>query len=635
MPYAPSSVYAEAFARGLMPDPLQTVSEWADTERVLSSHTSAERGPWRTSRTPFLREIMDALSPSHPCGRVVFCKGSQIGGTEAGNNWLGYIVDRAPAPVLAVQPTVIMAQRMSRQRIDPMVDSCPSLRAKVAAKRSRDSSNTMLLKEFPGGMLCLTGANSATGLRSLPARFLFLDEVDAYPGDADGEGDPVAIAERAIRTFGTTAKVYVVSTPTFEGRSRIAREFEEGDRSRYYVPCPHCGTFQLLVWENLRYQDEGDELVEGSVEYGCVECRAGIDEGAKTRMLAEGEWKADRPEVSERVRSFHLSALYSPVGFFSWEDCARAWLRANKPSVNRERLCTFVNTVLGETFKDPAEVPDWKRLWRRRETYDVGTVPDERAGLLTAGVDVQGDRLEVEVVAWGPGLESWSVDYRVFAGDPNGAQVWETLRVYLDSTFERADGVSLPIHRAAVDAGHLTSVVYRWVRAQAGARAIAVLGRDEHPAVIGQPRAVDVTTGGKRHKRGVKAWIVGTNVAKRELYGWLGLEEPLEADAPRPAGWCHFPQYPQEWFEQLTAEEIVPRVVRGYRRYVWEKRRERNEALDCRVYARAAAATFGIDRWSEQQWQAWSGAAPEAGGAKRAERRRKRKPWIDPERWRR
>lgn len=635
MPYARADCYTDAFAEGLEPDPLQKVSEWADAERVLSSHTSAERGPWRTDRTPFLRAIMDALSPSSTVERVAFCKGSQVGGTECGNNWIGYIIDRTPAPILAVQPTVPLAQRMSRQRIDPMVEACPSLRSKVAAKRSRDSSNTMLLKEFPGGFLLLTGANSATGLRSLPARFLFLDEIDAYPGDVEGEGDPVSIAERAIRNF-PNSKELLVSTPTFEGRSRIMAEFLDGDRSRFYVPCPYCEHAQVLVWPNLRYEVEDGQVLPESVGYGCDSCGVLIDEGRKTEMLAGGRWIAERPELSARFRSFHLSALYSPVGFFSWTDVARLWLRANKPSVNRERLCTFVNTVLGETFKDPAEVPDWKVLFRRREAYPMGTVPSPTASLVTAGVDVQADRVEVEVVAWAPGLESWSVDYRVLPGNPSATQVWETLRVYLDSKFPRPDGVSLPIHRVAVDAGYLTQSVYRWVRAQGGDRVLAVMGRDEYPALVGPPKAVEVTVGGKRHRRGVKLWTVGTNVAKRELYGWLGLEEPLEPDAERPPGWCHFPQYAQEYFEQLTAEEIVPRVERGYRRYRWEKRRERNEALDCRVYARAAAATFGVDRWDERQWTAWSGDAGERSAARPGGRRRKRsgKRWIDPDRWR-
>src|SRR5437868_1581747 len=201
MPVIADEVYAAAAASGARPDPLLTISEWADRYRALSPQASAEPGPWRTDRTPYLREIMDCLSPSSPVERVVFMKGSQIGGTECGNNWIGYIIHQAPGPIMAVQPTVEMAKRNSKQRIDPLIESSAVLRKLVSSPRSRDSGNTVLAKEFPGGLLVLTGANSGVGLRSMAARYLFLDEVDAYPGDVDGEGDPVNLAFARTRTF--------------------------------------------------------------------------------------------------------------------------------------------------------------------------------------------------------------------------------------------------------------------------------------------------------------------------------------------------------------------------------------------------------------------------------------------------
>ena len=234
-----AEIYGEAFDQGLRPDPLLTVSDWADRHRRLSGKAASEPGPWRTSRTPYLREIMDCLSPSSKVERVAVMKGAQIGLSECGNNWIGYVIHHAPGPMLAVLPTVEMAKRNSKQRIDPLIEESEVLSRLVKPARSRDSGNTVLTKSFPGGLLAMTGANSAVGLRSMPVRYLFLDEVDGYPGDLDGEGDPVALAEARTRTFARR-KVFIVSTPTIRGASRIEREFEASDQRRYFVPCPVC-----------------------------------------------------------------------------------------------------------------------------------------------------------------------------------------------------------------------------------------------------------------------------------------------------------------------------------------------------------------------------------------------------------
>jgi phage terminase large subunit GpA-like protein len=243
-----------AWGGGLKPDPLLTVSEWADRYRTLSSRAAAEPGRYRTRRTPYMKDIMDALSPGHPAQRIVFMKAAQVGATEAGNCFLGFIIHQAPGPALAVQPTVELAKRNSRQRIDPLIEESPALRDKVKPARSRDAGNTMLSKEFAGGILIMTGANSAVGLRSTPARYIFLDEVDAYPASADEEGDPVSLAEARSLTFAHRRKVFLVSTPTIRGLSRIEREYEASDQRRYFVACPHCGIPQWLKFERLRWE---------------------------------------------------------------------------------------------------------------------------------------------------------------------------------------------------------------------------------------------------------------------------------------------------------------------------------------------------------------------------------------------
>jgi phage terminase large subunit GpA-like protein len=394
-------IYAKAAADGARPDPLLTVSEWADRYRRLSQRASAEPGPWRTERTPYAKEIMDCLSASSPVERVVLIKGAQLGGTEVGNNWLGYIIHQAPGPCLAVQPTVEMAKRNSKQRIDPLIEESEALRGLVSEPRSRDSGNTTLAKEFPGGMLVMTGANSAVGLRSMAVRYLFMDEVDAYPGDVDGEGDPIKLALARTRTFARR-KIFMVSTPKITGLSKIEAAFDDSDQRRYWVPCPHCQEFQVLRFAQLRWPRQQPERAG----YICEHCEGEIQNYQKHWMLPRGELRTASPGAG-KAAGFHLSSLYSPVGWFSWADVAVMFTEAQK---NPALLQVFANTVLGETWAQQGDAPEWQRLYDRREDYPIGTVPPGGL-LLTAGVDIQKDRIEVEVVAWGRGKESWSVDY--------------------------------------------------------------------------------------------------------------------------------------------------------------------------------------------------------------------------------
>ena len=420
----PDAGIGRAWRDGLTPDPLLTVSEWADRYRVLSQRASSEPGRWRTERTPYLKEIMDCLSPVSPFQRVVFMKGAQVGATESGNCWIGYVIHQAPGPMMAVAPTVELAKRNSKQRLDPLIEESEVLRERVRERRSRDSGNTVLSKEFPGGVLILTGANSAVGLRSMPARYLFLDEVDGYPGDVEGEGDPILLAERRSATF-QRRKILLVSTPKTKGLSRIEREYGQSDQRRYFVPCPHCHEQQTLELQNLRWP-EGQPR---EAEYACAGCGNLIGERHKTWMLERGEWRP-AAQGDGRTAGFHLSSLYSPVGWFSWADAAEMYEQARKAP---DLMKGFVNTVLGLPFEEEAEAPEWQRLYERRETYRIGMVP--AAGLfLSAGVDVQKDRLEVEIVAWGRGKESWSVDYRVIEGDTARAEVWAKLDALLDRT---------------------------------------------------------------------------------------------------------------------------------------------------------------------------------------------------------
>ena len=582
-------------ARAEAPEPEATVTAWADAHRFLDTKNAAEPGLWRTSRTPYLRAIMDDLSTSSPVERVIFMKGTQVGSTEAGNNFLGYIIDRAPGPAMAVLPTVEMAKRTSKQRIDPLIESSPVLRRKVAPARSRDSGNTVLMKEYPGGVLILTGANSAVGLRSMPVRFLFLDEVDAYPQDADREGDPIALAVKRTDTFNRR-KIYIVSTPTVEGASRIEAEFLATDQRRYFVPCRHCGEVQTLKWAQVRWTELG--LPPEKAAYLCEHCGAVLEEHDKPAMLAAGEWRPTAAGTTPRARGYHLSALYSP--WFTWGQAAIEFLAARKAPA---RLKTWTNTVLGETWREADEAPDWRRLFERREGFAQGLVPTG-ALVVTAGVDVQNDRLEVQLVAWGRGFEAWVIDYAILSGSPAQPAVWTALERILDRPLDHAGGGVLPLARMAIDTGgHHTSEAYGFARGRP--RVMACKGSDRTPSVIGTPSFVEVSRNGRRIRRGVQLWPVGVSLIKGQLYERLRLPLPVEGEA-KAEGLIHLARFlDAEYFRQLTAERRVRRVTKtGAQRTEWEATRERNEVLDTLVLATAAAYGEGLQRWKEADWQA-------------------------------
>jgi len=588
-----------AWRDGLRPDPLLTVSEWADRHRVLGTKEAGEPGRWRTNRTPYLREIMDCLSPASPVERVVFMKGAQVGGTELGLNWIGYVIHHAPGPMMVVWPTSDMAMRNSTHRIDPLIEESQALREIIAPARSRDSGNTKLMKAFRGGVLVLTGANSAVGLRSMPVRYLFLDEIDGYPLDVDGEGDAISLAEARTRTFARR-KLLLVSTPTIAGASMIEREYEASDQRRYFVPCPDCGHRQWLRFEQLRWEPGKPE----AAAYICEACDKPVPEHHKPWMLEHGTWQAMSSGRS-RTAGFHLSSLYSP--WRKWTEVAAAWERATRSEAKSAAVIkSFKNTELGETWVEEGEAPDWQRLLERREDYRIGTIPVGGL-LLAAGADVQKDRIEVSVWAFGRGKESWLVEHRVLMGDTARDEVWKSLASVLRDTWTHTSGASVPLVRFALDTGFATQEAYAFVRAVRDSRVMAVKGVARGAALVGTPTAVDATTGGKKLRRGIKVFSVAGGIAKLEFYNNLRKSADVADDGVNtvyPAGFVHLPKVDAEFIQQLCAEQLVTRRDRnGFAIREWQKMRERNEALDCYVYARAAAAASGLDRFEERHWR--------------------------------
>jgi phage terminase large subunit GpA-like protein len=591
-------IWSRSFGAGLVPPPGWTVDEWADRRRYLSRKGSASPGAWDTDRAPYQREIMRCLSADHPAETVVFMASAQVGKTEILLNWAGYTIDLRPAPLMLVLPTVGIAEDFSKQRVSGLVTDTPTIAERMGATKGRGASNTILNKEFPGGMLLLRGANSAAGLRSVPVQYLGMDEIDGYPRDVDGEGDPVKLAEARQRTFARR-KTFYCSTPTIKGHSRIEEAFEETDKRRYYLPCPHCGHKQTLHFDQLKFDLKDPR---NTAEYECEGCKELIPESTKGWWYElgdpKGEWIAENPTDDLSKVGFHINALYSPQGWYSWGQIAQEFCESRK---NPVRLRVFVNTVLGETWEEKGEQPDWEKIYGRRERYPIGTVP-EKAVLLTAGVDVQMDRLEVEVVGWGPGLESWSVDYQIIQGKPSDPATWAKLEEFRRKQYPHELGEYLTISCMAVDSGFSSQDVYRYCRQHHPAEVMAIKGSDRLDVPLSRPTRVDLTVSGRNIANGATLRTVGSSKLKAEFYGWLSMPLPEEGE-DFPAGWCHFPEYGQDFFKQLCSEKLVVKMVRGRLNYAYEKVQDRNEALDCRVYARAAAVSLGVDYYTDIKWQ--------------------------------
>lgn len=580
---------------GLEPTPILDLSEWSDQYRVLNQKSAAEPGRWRTSRTPYLRDPMNDLSNHSNVQKVTLMKGAQVGGTEFGNNWVGYIIDHAPSSGLIVQPTVELAKLWSRQRLSPMIKDMDCLNKKVADSRSRDSGNTVLLKEFPGGILRIAGANSAASLRSMPAKYLMLDETDAYPADVDGEGDPVELATNRTKTF-SRRKILEISTPTTKDYSRIERSFYQGDQRFYFVPCPHCDEMQTIEFKNLKWsKSEAGEHLPETVKLACIHCGALIDESEKTLMLENGEWRS-MGKPNKKHHSYQISSLYSPLGWESWAEIVKKFLEAKD---NEELLKTFTNTVEGLPFEEKGREIDGHSLAERAEDYELKVCPLGCLAL-ASGVDVQDNRIEILVNGFGP-RETWVIDHHVLYGNPGESDIWRALDDYLSAPFEHVAGAELSISATAIDSGgHFTQQVYEFCRQRRSRHIIAVKGSSvRNKPILGKPSKVDISLQGNSMKNGGEVWPVGTDTAKDLIYSRLNI------DGPESDGYIHFSKHiPREFFEQLTSEKKIRRYVKGFPVYEWTKPKgARNEILDCFVYSLAAFWLLGLNRWRPSQWR--------------------------------
>lgn len=512
--------------------------------------------------------MMDELNEPLTSEVVIMCA-AQLGKSETLNNIIGFYIDNDPCPMLMLQPTVDMAQAYSKDRIAAgLIRSTPCLQHKVKDPRARDSGNTTLHKVFPGGALTLVGANSPAGLASRPIRVILCDEVDRYPSSAGTEGDPIQLARKRTSTFWNR-KIVLVSTPTNKGASRIEEAYEKSDKRKFWVPCKHCGQEQLLRWGNVKWtNDEPD-----SAMYECDECHVLWSENDRRWSIKRGKWIAEEP--FKGIAGFWINALYSP--WTSLADGVREFLAVRK---SPEQLRVWVNTYLGETWEDQGETLDDIELSQRRE--DFGEFYPAEVVLLTCGVDVQQDRLEMQITGWGVDDETYVTEYKTIYGDPADPNTWETLSSNLFRVFETHDGRQLGIRAIAIDSGGShTQTVYKYCKANSGRRVFAIKG-------VGGERPL-VTKPSKNNSVKCLLFPVGVDNAKDLLMARLRVSEP-------GAGYVHFSDtLNDEYFKMLTAEKVVLKYHKGFAKRTYIKIRPRNEALDCFVYSIAAYAILNVD----------------------------------------
>lgn len=596
------AIVAEALGRGLAPDVVVQPSAWAQANLIVADGPLAGHR-WDATLTPQLVEILDCLSPDHPCNRVSVRKSHQVGFTGAAIAWLGSIIANTPAKTLVVFPTLDGGREFNAEKFHPTLEETPVLRRRVSEARTRSArASTSLKKRFPGGTITITGANSTADLRSKTVRFLFADEIDDWPADLGGQGDPMKMADARQTAHHETAdyKKLEGSTPTIAGESRIDDAFEAGDQRHWQVRCPQCGHEQKLVWANLRFA----RSYPFHAHYVCAANGCVIEHRHKRAMVLAGRWVPDRPEPG-RHPSFHMDTLTSNLT--TWDKMVAEWWEAQGKA---EKLKAFVNLWLAQSWEERGEAPEWERLYARRADYEARKVPP--GGLvLTAGADVQMNGIYYEVVAWGRDRQSWSIDVGFLPGDTANpdSDAWAGLHAVYERLYPTAVGGVFPVDALAVDTGFNTQQAYLWCRRHP--RAYAVKGEDgwHRAAISSTPTKVDISWRGKRLRRGVELWHVGTWSLKSELYTYLRLDGRRDGSEVDPPGYCHFSEavHDDQFLRQLTAEYLKEEQHRGRTTKVWKTSGD-NHFHDCRIYAMAMAQRMGVWVMTDEEWRAWEAA---------------------------
>lgn len=575
---------------GMKPPEDLTVSQWADKNRRLTSESSAEVGKWRTSRTPYMFDILDSFTDPL-IEHIVVVAASQVGKSETINNMVGYCIDQDPGPILLIQPTIDDVKRYSEMRIAPMIRETRCLKRKVADPKSRDAANTKRQKSFPGGVLVMTGSNVAHDLSSMPIRYVFGDERDRWATSAGSEGDPWELAVARTRTF-YNKKMVEVSTPTVKGASAIENSYNLGTMERWKTQCPHCGEYVELTFDNIRFEydaaENGDKKIFhiSEIFYVCPECGGISDE--HTMKSQPAKWVATVPEARKhhKTRSFWLTAWVSP--WATWESIILQFLQAGTDSA---KLQVVYNTQFGELWEERGDMASEDDVMARREVYEA-EVPDGVL-LLTCGVDTQDDRLEYEVVGHRRFGETWGIKKGVILGRPDTEEVWERLDEVLSHKYKFKSGVSLQISLTFIDeGGHFTQEVRQHCLARQYDHVFAIKGanRPDIPYTA-PPKKQKIVVNGKVIGQ-VWVYEIGVNAGKQKIVDNLRVQSP-------GANYCHFPlrdDYGKQFFKQLMSEHLayVPKLKHPWQ---WQKipGHERNEAFDIRNYNLAACEILSPD----------------------------------------
>lgn len=564
------------------PPPELTVSEFADAHVIVSSGPLAGT-QWQTAFAPYQRGIMNAF---HEAGvqTVVVMGSSQWGKTACAVNIVAYHIAHDPCPILVVEPTVEpMARDFAKNRLDPTIEASPVLAEKVSKKRSKNSSNTTLAKTFRGGSIAIGGANSAASLAQRSVRLLVLDEIDRYPAELPGEGSTIAIARKRTQTYRSRKRELLVSSPTLEN-APIHYWFKRGDQRRYFVPCPSCQTMHPYEWQQVRWENDDPS----TARLHCPACDYAINDAERVAILSAGEWRAGHAERRDKaVVSFHIWEAYSPLSSLSEIVGNFLSAREKQKAGDKSEMHTWQNTTLGEPVElDGGEGVDGNVLLARREAIQQGIDVPFGACCLTMGVDVQDDRLEALVIAWGPGEESWLIDRQTLPGDTSQPGPWAMLDELLDQQYQHASGHRLMIQATCIDsAGHRTTMVYDYAERKAARRVFATIGRDGQRPIVSSPSP-------KRwglRQRQVPLYTIGVDAAKSLWMSRLKITKD-EGRGGGP-GYVHFPY--ADWCDdelvaQLTSERLKTKWQKGVPIQVWVQTRARNEMLDCAVYGLGA-----------------------------------------------
>lgn len=620
-------VVLTTLAAAMTPPPRMKVSEWAEAHRVVSAESGSRYpGPWRNDRAPHLVAIMDALGPDDPAEDVVFVASAQVAKSEVGVNFFGFVVTQAPGPMILVLPSHDEAIKYVRAKLQPTIDETPTLRRKVSEMTNRtERGSTAAYKRFSGGFAQITFAGSSKGLQMLSARYTIGDEVSEWPQSAGERGDPVEQLKVRTKTFERDRKRYWASTPAIAGTCRITADYERSDKQRRYVPCPHCGAFQVLRFERLKWESEAWPF---KAWFECAANGCVIEHIDKPTMMKAGVWLPTAGEdpppdvfppedlaqwqahvVRTRIRGFHIWQAYTL--FESWDSIVQQFKDAKG---RHEKMRVFTQQVLGEAWEDRGDAPEAEKLHKTRivEVRRGKPVITPTSGpiVFTGATDVQGNRLEWAVWGWSEGMTRWLVDWGVIPGDPVAPETWAAhSRVTQEARYTTATGGVIEWDAWAIDSGYVSQTVYNYVRGRP--RVFAVDGKKGRTEpFIGSPKKMDIRLNGKRIPRGVMLWPVGGFPLKADLYSTirrtLTAGEAAGAEGPG-AGLMVLPgEIDIGYCEQLTAEHLVEKELRsGVIVKTWEKMTGRpNEALDIACYARAMAYHLKLDRKTPDQWAA-------------------------------